>query len=80
MSFHHSALRTLAVSVLAPLMVTLAVHAQEPREPDAQILSQEAYEALKKGNAALAVREYRQLLKAHPEMVADRAATDQSGP
>ncbi|HEV2246488.1 MAG TPA: tetratricopeptide repeat protein, partial [Terriglobia bacterium] len=73
MPFHHPALRSLAVSVLAALMVTLAVHAQEPREPDAQTLSQEARDALQRGNAALAVREYRQLLEAHPEMVAARA-------
>src|SRR5690242_1314389 len=73
MLFHHPALRGLAVSVLAALTVTLAVRGQELRESDAQTLSQEAYEALKRGNAALAVREYRQLLEAHPEMMAARA-------
>lgn len=73
MLFHHPALRGLAVSVLTALTVTLAVRGQELRESDAQTLSQEAYEALKRGNAALAVREYRQLLEAHPEMMAARA-------
>jgi tetratricopeptide (TPR) repeat protein len=73
MSFHHPASRALVVSVLATMMVTFVLRGQDLREPDAQALSQEAYETLQKGNAALAVREYRQLLEVHPEIVAARA-------
>lgn len=73
MSFHHPASRFLVLSALATVMVAFVVRGQELREPDAQALSQEAYEALRRGNPALAAREYRQLLEAHPEMVAARA-------
>lgn len=73
MSFHHPASRFLVLSALATVMVAVVVRGQELREPDAQALSQEAYEALRRGNPALAAREYRQLLEAHPEMVAARA-------
>jgi len=73
MSFHHAASRFLVLSALATVMVTFVVRGQEPRESDAQTLSQEAYDALQRGNAALPVREYRQLLEAYPETVAARA-------
>ena len=73
MSFRHRASRNLIVSVLATVMVSLVLHGQDLREPDAQTLAQDAYEALGRGDAAMAVREYRRLLEAHPEMVAARA-------
>ncbi|TAM84327.1 MAG: tetratricopeptide repeat protein [Acidobacteria bacterium] len=73
MSFRHLPSRALIASVLATVMVSFALRGQDLREADAQAMSQEAYEALQRGNAALAVREYRQLLEAHPEMVAARA-------
>ena len=73
MSFHHPASRFLVLSALATVMVAFVVRGQELRESDAQTLSQEAYEALRRGHPALAAREYRQLLEAHPEIVAARA-------
>jgi tetratricopeptide (TPR) repeat protein len=73
MSFQHPAQRAFVVSVLATVMVTFVIRGQDLREPDSQTLSQEAYEALQRGNAALAVREYHQLLEVHPESVAARA-------
>jgi tetratricopeptide (TPR) repeat protein len=58
---------------LAMVMVTLVLRGQDMQEPDPQTLSREAYESLQNGNAALAVREYRQLLQTHPEIVSARA-------
>lgn len=72
MSFHRPASRALALAVIATAMVSAVLCGQDRRELDVQALSQEAYEALQRGNAALAAREYRQLLEAHPEIVAAR--------
>jgi tetratricopeptide (TPR) repeat protein len=60
-------------SGLAAMMVTVVLCAQNGQEPDPRTLSQEAYESLQKGNAALAVREYREVLRTHPEIVSARA-------
>src|SRR5690242_8122975 len=73
MSFHHAASRFLVLSALATVMVTFVVRGQELRESDAQTLSQEAYDALHRGNAALPVRACRQLAEAYPGSVATRA-------
>lgn len=72
MSCHRPTARTLVVSVLATVMVSFVLRGQDVREPDARTLAQEAYEALHRGDAVLAVREYRRLLEMHPEMVAAR--------
>lgn len=58
---------------LASMMVTSALCGQDMQGPDTQTLTQEAHETLQRGNVALAVREYRQLLEAHPEIVTARA-------
>ncbi|HEX5413685.1 MAG TPA: tetratricopeptide repeat protein [Terriglobia bacterium] len=73
MSFHRPASRALALAVIATVMVSAVLCGQDRRELDVQALSQDADEALQRGNAALAAREYRQLLDAHPELVAARA-------
>ncbi|HKT12299.1 MAG TPA: tetratricopeptide repeat protein [Terriglobia bacterium] len=71
--FRRPGSRVLLGTALALVMVPLVFRGQDMQEPDPQALSQEASEALRQGNAALAVREYRQLLQAHPEMVDARA-------
>ncbi|MGD0457060.1 MAG: tetratricopeptide repeat protein [Terriglobia bacterium] len=56
-----------ALSILTFALVTFA------QRPDPQQLFQDAYAAQQRGDAALAVSKYEELIRLHPEMTAARA-------
>ncbi len=57
---------------LATLLPALLI-AQAPQQVSPRQLFQQAYEAQQQGKLELAVREYQQLLQAHPEIISARA-------
>ncbi len=72
-SLRQLACQSFLLSALVVMMVSPVLRGQDMQEPDPQELSHEANETLQRGDAALAVREYYQLLQTHPEIVTARA-------
>ena len=62
-----------AAALLGALTSLAPASASPPQAPDAQQLFQEASEAQQRGDAALAVSKYQQLIKVHPEITAAHA-------
>lgn len=65
--------RALPLAALAAILFPFCLYGQTTQKESPRQLFEEARQAQNQGNAKLAVREYRQLLKAHPEIVAARA-------
>jgi tetratricopeptide (TPR) repeat protein len=61
------------LAVLAVALLPLFVYGQSQTQLSPRQLFQEAYQAQQQGKLKLAVREYKQLLQAHPEIIPARA-------
>jgi tetratricopeptide (TPR) repeat protein len=59
--------------LVGALTILTLVHAAPAQGPDPQQLFQEASKAQQRGDAALAVRKYEELIRLHPEIIAARA-------
>jgi tetratricopeptide (TPR) repeat protein len=58
------------LAFLAVVCVMGLAHAASPQAPDPEQLFRQAYEAQQRGDAALAVSKYQELIKFHPDVVA----------
>jgi tetratricopeptide (TPR) repeat protein len=61
------------LSLLGALCIATLAHAASAQAPDPEQLFREAFEAQQRGDAALAVRKYEELIRLHPEITAARA-------
>jgi len=61
------------VALLLAVCTLSAASASPPQAPDPEQLFRDAYEAQQRGDAALAVSKYQQLIKLHPDVVAAHA-------